>query len=108
MDAAADVSWNGYSLEERDRRWAAVRANAASAGFDCTFLPLCCDGRNLHLSLEQARGTRSDSRYLTQMESAAIVIPTDGRPPTAINERGAGNGWLPDTRPVAGGGTRGS
>jgi Xaa-Pro aminopeptidase len=42
------------------------------------------------------------------MESAAIVIPTDGRPPIAVNERGAGNNWLPDTRPVARGGMRGS
>jgi len=26
--------------------------------FDCIFVPLYVDGRNLHLSLEQARGTR--------------------------------------------------
>jgi Xaa-Pro aminopeptidase len=47
---------------------------------DCVFVPLCVDGRNLNLSLEQAYGTRSDGRYLTQFENAAIVLPTDGRP----------------------------
>ena len=26
--------WSGYSLAERDRRWKAVRENAAKAGFD--------------------------------------------------------------------------
>jgi hypothetical protein len=57
MDSPADISWNGYSLAERDWRWRRVRANAAAAGLDCTFVPLCIDGRNLHLSLEQARGT---------------------------------------------------
>jgi len=58
-----------------------VRAHAAEAGLDCVFVPLCVDGRNLNLSLEQAYGTRSDGRYLTQFENAAIVLPTDGRPP---------------------------
>lgn len=108
MEAAADSTWKGYSLAERDRRWSAVRANAARAGLDCTFLPLCCDGQNLHLSLEQVRGTRSDSRYLTQMENASIVIPTDGRPPVVVNDRGSGNRWIPEARPVAQGGMRGS
>src|SRR5437870_5057455 len=108
MEAAADTTWNGFSVAERDQRWDAVRANAGRAGFDCTFLPLCCDGRNLHLSLEQVRGTRSDSRYLTQMENASIAIPTDGRAPIVVNDRGAGNNWISDARPVARGGVRGS
>lgn len=58
MESPADIAWRGYSLAERDWRWQAVRANAAKAEFDCIFVPLCVDGRNLHLSLEQARGTR--------------------------------------------------
>ena len=40
---------------ERDWRWQRVRENAAKTQFDCVFVPLCIDGRNLHLSLEQAR-----------------------------------------------------
>jgi len=100
MIAAADVQWKGYSLAERDWRWQRVRESAAQAGLDCIFLPHCVDGKNLHLSLEQARGTRSDSRFLTQMENASIVLPTDGRTPIAINAEGSGNSWIPETRPV--------
>jgi hypothetical protein len=55
------LDWPGFSLAERDLRWQKVRDHAAQAGFDCTLVPLCVDGRNLHLSLEQARGTRSGS-----------------------------------------------
>jgi Xaa-Pro dipeptidase len=94
----ADDPWTGFSVAERDRRWASVRANAARAGFDCTFVPLCVDGRNLHLSLEQARGTRSDIRYLTQMENGAIAIPTDGRSPAIITPRGETSSWVTDPR----------
>src|SRR5713226_4041598 len=100
MEAAADVRWKGYSLAERDWRWQAVRANAAKAGYDCIFVPLCVDGKNLHLSLEQSRGTRSDCRFLTQMENAAVVLPTDGRQPIVINDRGTGNDWVPKARPA--------
>jgi Xaa-Pro aminopeptidase len=92
----------GLSLAERDRRWNAVRKNAAQAGFDCTLVPLCCDGINLHLSPEQTRGTRADCRYLTDMDNAAIVLPTDGRPPLVINDEGAGNGWVPEVRRAVG------
>jgi len=101
MEAAADATWNGFSLAERDRRWNTVRANAAAQQLDCVFVPLCLDGRNLHLSLEQAHGTRSDCRYLTQMENASIILPTDGRPPIVINDRGQGNNWISDARPAA-------
>ncbi len=87
-----------FSLAERDRRWAAVRANAASAGFDCIFVPLCLDPTNLDLSPEQARGTRSDCRYLTGMENAAVVLPTDGRAPIVVADRGNGNAWVSDVR----------
>lgn len=103
MEAPADVTWTGYSLAERDRRWNAVRANAAQAGFDCAFVPLCVDGRNLHPSLEQARGTRSDGRYLTQLkgavQSSCIVLPTDGREPVVISEYGS-NDWVPNPHKV--------
>ena len=60
-------------------------------------VPLCVDGRNLNLSLEQSMGTQSDGRYLTQMDRAAVVMPGDGRSPTVITETGAGNGWLAET-----------
>ncbi|MEA2640283.1 MAG: Xaa-Pro dipeptidase [Chloroflexota bacterium] len=98
MLTPADTTWNGFSLAERDLRWAKVREQAAQAGFDCTLVPLCVDGRNLHLSLEQARGTRSDGRYLTLLENAAVVLPTDGRPPIVITEDGTGNAWVPEPR----------
>src|SRR5438128_7580864 len=78
MESPADISWSGYSLAERDWRWQRVRENAAKAGLDCIFVPLCVDGRNLHLSLEQSRGTRSDCRFLTQLENGAVILPTDG------------------------------
>ncbi|HLH21253.1 MAG TPA: M24 family metallopeptidase [Chloroflexota bacterium] len=101
LEAPAESAWRGYSLAERDRRWQAVRANAAQAGFDAIFVPLCVDPRNLNLSLESSHGVRSDCRYLTQMENAAFILPTDGRPPVVVNESGRGNAWLPEVRPVA-------
>jgi Xaa-Pro aminopeptidase len=100
MEAPAETTWRGFSLAERDRRWRMVRENAVKAGFDCTFVPLCIDGRNLHLSLEQARGTRSDGRYLTLLENAAFIQPSDGRDPIVVTERGEGNAWVPETRSV--------
>ena len=107
LETAAESTWKGFTLAERDRRWRSVRDHAASAGLDCTLVPLCIDGRNLHLSLESARGTRSDCRYLTLLENAAVVMPTDGRPPVVITERGgAGNTWVMEPR-AANRGTRG-
>jgi Xaa-Pro dipeptidase len=100
METPADIDWRGYSLEERDWRWRRVRENAAKAGFDCVFVPLCVDGRNLHLSLEQARGTRSDCRFLTQLENAAVILPTDGREPIVVADEESGNDWLREVRPV--------
>src|SRR4029434_56684 len=106
MEAPANITWLGYSLAERDWRWQRVRNSAARAGFDCVLVPLCVDGRNLHLSLEQSRGTRSDCRFLTQLENAAVVLPTDGRKPIVISDHETGNEWLAECRP--GGGFRGA
>ncbi len=100
MEAPADTTWKGFSLAERDRRWDAVRQHAAQAGFDCILVPLCVDGRNQHLSLEQARGMRSDCRYLTLLDNAAVILPTDGRRPIVISDSETGNGWIPEFRPV--------
>jgi len=102
MEAPADTTWKGFSLAERDRRWNAVRKHAAEAGFDCILVPLCVDGRNQHLSLEQARGMRSDGRYLTLLENAAVILPTDGRKPIVISDAESGNEWIPEFRPVKG------
>jgi Xaa-Pro aminopeptidase len=102
MESPANIDWKGYSLAERDWRWQRVRDNAASAGFDCIFVPLCVDGRNLHLSLEQARGTRSDCRFLTQLENAAVILPSDGRAPVVISDQEIGNDWMPGLRAVNG------
>jgi Xaa-Pro aminopeptidase len=76
-------AWQGYLLAERDRRWNAVRAKGAAAGFDCIWVPL---------------GNGTDARYLTQLRAASIVLPTDGRPPIVITDRGASNDWIPDPR----------
>ena len=98
MESPADITWTGYSLGERDWRWQRVREGAAKACFDCIFVPLCVDGRNLHLSLEQARGTRSDCRFLTQLENAAVIMPTDGRKPIIISDQEPANDWVPERR----------
>ncbi len=100
MEAPAEIQWEGYSLAERDWRWQRVRANAAQAGFDSILVPLCVDGRNLHLSLEQARGTRSDCRFLTCLDNAAVILPSDGREPIVISDQESGNAWVPEFRPV--------
>jgi Xaa-Pro aminopeptidase len=73
--------WNGYSLAERDRRWQAVRENAATAGFDCILVPL---------------GNGIDGRYLTQLRCSAMVLPTDGRAPIVIADRRSSNSWVPE------------
>ena len=73
--------WNGYSLAERDRRWNAVRANAAKAGFDCILVPL---------------GDGIDARYMTQLRCSAMALPTDGREPIIIADRRSSNQWAPN------------
>ncbi|HEX2386434.1 MAG TPA: M24 family metallopeptidase [Candidatus Binatia bacterium] len=101
MEAPADTTWKGFSLAERERRWASVRKHASAAGFDCILVPLCVDGRNQHLSLEQARGMRSDQRYLTLLDNSAVVLPTDGRKAIVISDL-PGNDWIPEPCPVNG------
>lgn len=73
--------WNGYSLAERDRRWNAVRTNAAKANLDCILVPL---------------GDGFDARYMTQLRCSAMVLPTDGRAPIIIADRKSSNEWAPD------------
>ena len=73
--------WNGYSLAERDRRWNAVRANAAKAGFDCILVPL---------------GDGLDARYMTQLRCSAMALPSDGREPIIIADRRSSNEWAPN------------
>ena len=101
MESPADIKWTGYSLAERDWRWRCVREGAAQAGFDCILVPLCVDGRNLHLSLEQARGTRSDCRFLTCLDNAAVILPSDGREPIIVSDQESGNDWVPEPRLVS-------
>jgi Xaa-Pro aminopeptidase len=78
---ATVLIWAGYSLAERDRRWRAVRENAARAGLDCIFVPL---------------GNGVDGRYLTQLRCSSIVLPTDGREPIVIADRSSRNQWVPE------------
>jgi Xaa-Pro aminopeptidase len=73
--------WSGYSLAERDRRWKAVRENAAKAGFDCILVPL---------------GNGVDGRYMTQLRCSAMALPTDGHAPIIIADRSSRNDWVPE------------
>jgi Xaa-Pro aminopeptidase len=73
--------WSGYSLNERDRRWRAVRENASKAGFDCILVPL---------------GNGMDGRYMTQLRCSAMVLPTDNRLPIIIADRRSSNSWVPE------------
>ncbi|MPZ15582.1 MAG: M24 family metallopeptidase [Chloroflexi bacterium] len=75
--------WNGYSLAERDRRWNAVRQQGRDAGFDCIVIPI---------------GNGTDSRYMTHLRVASMVLPTDGREPIVISDRGSTNDWIPAPR----------
>ena len=59
IQAAADTGWKGYSLAERDRRWNAVRANAARDGLDCVMV---------------MKGNRIDARYLTQIMGTGYIF----------------------------------
>ena len=88
-----------FSLAERDRRWAAVRAEMARAGVDV----LVGSNNTGHWDHWQ-----SDIRYLTQIGGhsvdAAMVFPLDGEPTGfAINDLYWGIAapfWLRDLRPT--------
>ena len=58
-------------------------ARGAEAGFDGIFVPI---------------GDGLDARYLTQLRNSSIVLPTDGRPPVVVTDRGASNAWVPEPR----------
>jgi Xaa-Pro aminopeptidase len=62
---------------------------------------------NLRFSPVMAWGNWADSRYLTQLPNAAMVLPTDGRPPIVVDGRGRTNDWVPEVR-LASGSQRGS
>jgi len=72
--------WANYSVQERDRRWKAVKESGARAGFDCIFVPL---------------GDGVDARYLTQLRCSSVIMPTDGRAPIVIADRSSSNTWAP-------------
>ena len=88
-----------FSLEERDRRWSAVRAEMARAGVDV----LVGSNNTGHWDHWQ-----SDIRYLTQIGGhsldAAVVFPLEGEPTGfAINDLYWGIAapfWLRDLRPT--------
>lgn len=107
LDTLPGAAWKGYSLAERDRRWKAVRDNAAKSALDCILVPLCVDPSNLRTSPAGAQGVRADCRYLTLMDNAVVVLPTDGRPPIVVNDRGRPNEWVSEPR-AAGRDARGS
>ncbi|HEY3306299.1 MAG TPA: M24 family metallopeptidase [Candidatus Binatia bacterium] len=73
--------WSNYSVQERDRRWKAVKERGAKAGFDCIFVPL---------------GDGIDARYLTQLRCSSVIMPTDGRAPIIIADRSSRNTWAPE------------
>jgi Xaa-Pro aminopeptidase len=73
--------WAGYSLAERDRRWRAVRENAAKRGLDCVLVPL---------------GDGVDGRYMTQLRCSAMALPADDRAPIIIADRRSSNEWAPE------------
>jgi Xaa-Pro aminopeptidase len=70
-----------FSLAERDRRWSGVRELAAAAGLDAIFVPL---------------GNGQDAQYLTQLRNSCIILPTDGRSPWVVADRGQTSSWLDD------------
>jgi Xaa-Pro aminopeptidase len=70
-------------VSERDRRWATVRESAASAGLDGLLVPI---------------GNGSDSRYLTLIRGAVIVIPAGGGDPVVVMDQGQSNSWVPEPR----------
>src|SRR5918999_1013442 len=66
---ATVLIWAGYSLAERDRRWRAVRENAARAGLDCIFVPLG-DGVVNHTAFAEVMHRLPNARF----EDATDVV----------------------------------
>ncbi len=99
MEMAGPATWRGYSEAARDRRWGAVRANAAAAGLDCLLVPLALDNLSFRPVLDEPSATGADGRYLTQLDGAVVVLPTsDTVAPIVITERPSRNSWLAETR----------
>jgi Xaa-Pro aminopeptidase len=99
MEAGGLATWSGYSMEERDRRWRAVRGNAAAAGLDCILVPLTLDDNAYHPRPDEPSATGADGRYLTQIDGAVVILPTDDAvEPIVITERNARNSWFSETR----------
>ncbi len=99
MESAEPASWRGYSEQERDRRWGAVRAAAAADGLDCILVPLVLDSRSYRPRVDEPSATGANGRYLTQLDGAVVVLPTSETvAPIVITERSARNSWLAETR----------
>src|SRR4051812_21553452 len=79
------ITLAGYSLAERDRRWAAVRAGAQAAGLDGILVPL---------------GNDTDARFLTLLRNAIVVLPAGEATPIVAAPRGTSNEWVPTPRPA--------
>ena len=99
--SAGGYHFEGYSLAERDWRWQRVRDSAARLA---SIVSLCrfawtaetCTFRS------SSRVVPDRTAALTQLENAAVVLPTDGRKPIVISDQETGNEWVPEFRPVDG------
>jgi hypothetical protein len=99
MGSTEPASWRGYSEQERDRRWDAVRSAAAADGLDCILVPLPLDSLSFRPRVDEPTATGADGRYLTQLDGAVVVLPaSDMVAPIVITERSARNSWLAETR----------
>src|SRR4051812_24016672 len=86
FESAQPLTWPGYSIAERDRRWSAIREKARTANLDGILVPF---------------GNRFDARYVSQILDSAVVLPTDaGRAPIVITD--AKNDWAPEPRSARG------
>ena len=79
LEAAADTTWTGFSLAERDRRWGACAGTPPRPGWTACGSRCVWTRTTFTYRSSRCAATRSDCRYLTLMENAAIVLPTDGR-----------------------------
>jgi Xaa-Pro aminopeptidase len=101
-DAGPALSAPGFSIAERDRRYAAVRALMRQRGLDCLLIP--------HNTGEWDN-YQSDTRYLTCIggggAATALVFPVEGEPIAVVREaRRVGwwksqQDWVSDVRAPA-------